>query len=217
MCVDTHLAVKTVLTKPAAGAVIVVDELGAASLTDIATATGSALSTAQRAVGSLEQAGVLRREWNRGPYAFTSNAPTSALRQVADWTLGSVAASSISQAAQTLATDTDDAPSTIRNPRIRRAWKVALSRLVSEYHPERVVLFGSQARGSASADSDVDLLVVFTRVDDRRKRAIELMRLLSDMPFAKDVLVASAKDTIRPLRGSALADALKNGVVVYEG
>jgi predicted nucleotidyltransferase len=208
--------VKTVLTKPAAGAVIVVDELGAASLTDIATASGSALSTAQRAVGSLEQAGVLKREWNRGPYAFTSNAPTTALREVADWTIGVVAASSVSAAARALAADADDVPSTIRNPRIRRAWKVALNRLVSQYHPARVVLFGSQARGDASDDSDVDLLIVFDEIDDRRKRAVEIASSLRDMPFAKDVLVAGEKDLMHPLPGSALADAVRHGLIVYE-
>ena len=207
---------KTVLTKPAAGAVIVVDELGAASLTDIATASGSALSTAQRAVGSLAQAGVLKREWNRGPYAFTSNAPTSALREVADWTLGVIAASSVSQAARSLTADADDVPSTIRNPRIRRAWRTALNRLVSEFRPERVVLFGSQARGDAQADSDVDLLVVFDEIDDRRKRAVEIAGSLRDMPFAKDVLVAGEKDLMHPLPGSALADAVRHGLVVYE-
>lgn len=207
---------KTVLTKPAAGAVIVVDELGAASLTDIATATGSALSTAQRAVGSLAQAGVLKREWNRGPYAFTSNAPTSALREVADWTLGVTAASSVSGAARTLAVDPDDVPSTIRNPRIRRAWKVALNRLVSEFRPERVVLFGSQARGDAANDSDVDLLVVFEHVADHRQKRVAIRRSLSDMPFAKDVVVASADEAARPMGGTALADAVKHGLVVYE-
>lgn len=207
---------KTVLTKPAAGAVIVVDELGAASLTDIATATGSALSTAQRAVGSLEQAGVLKREWNRGPYAFASNAPMSALREVADWTLGTIAASNVSGAARTLAADIDDVPSTIRNPRIRRAWRVALNRLVSEFHPERVVLFGSQARGDASDDSDVDLLVVFDRVGDHRQKRVAIRRSLSDMPFAKDVVVASADEAARPMIGTAVAEAVKSGLVVYE-
>lgn len=210
------VTVKTVLTKPAAGAVIVVDELGAATLTDIAAAIGSPLSTAQRAVGSLEQAGVLKREWNRGPYAFTSNAPTSALRELADWTLGSLVASTIAAATKAHTAVAHDVPPSIRNPRIRRAWRVALNRLVSEYRPERVILFGSQARGDASDDSDVDLLLVFERVDDHRKKRVAIRKSLSDMPFAKDVVVASSDEAARPIRGTAVAEAMRDGLVVYE-
>ena len=207
----------SVLTPTAASALIVIDELGAASLTDIARIGGRALSTVQRAAGTLVSANVLAREWERGPFVFAPGAPRSALRELADWTLGERTASEIAAAVRSSEKrDESTAPSTITNPRIRRAWPHAIRRIVSNYHPKQVVLFGSQSRGDAQPDSDVDLLVVFDRVPDRRERSIQLMRLLSDMPFAKDVLVVGAKDTIHPLRGSALADALKNGVVVYE-
>ena len=35
-----------------------------------------------------------------------------------------------------------------------------VQRIVKKFRPERVILFGSQARGDAGPDSDVDLLVV---------------------------------------------------------
>jgi predicted nucleotidyltransferase len=35
-----------------------------------------------------------------------------------------------------------------------------LDRVVAFFHPRRVVLFGSHARGEAGADSDIDLLVI---------------------------------------------------------
>lgn len=37
----------------------------------------------------------------------------------------------------------------------------ATRRLVDQFHPSRIILFGSQARGQASPDSDVDLIVLF--------------------------------------------------------
>lgn len=107
-------------------------------------------------------------------------------------------------------------PRTIRNERIRAAWPAAIQSIVSAYQPERVILFGSQARGDAGPDSDVDLLVVFTEEVDRRERRAELLSLLRGMPFAKDVLVATAANVARPLIGSALAGAIREGVTVYE-
>ncbi len=207
----------SVLTPTAASALIVIDELDSASLTDIARLGGKAVSTVQRALSTLTASNVLTREWNRGPYTFSPGVPRSALRELANWTLGPKERARLKGALQmSNGAEASGAPKTITNPRIRRAWPHAIRRIVSNYHPKQVVLFGSQSRGDAKPDSDVDLLVVFDRVPDRRERSIQLMGLLSDMPFAKDVLVVGAKDTIHPLRGSALADALKNGVVVYE-
>lgn len=37
---------------------------------------------------------------------------------------------------------------------------LAVDRLVEKFHPQRIILFGSQARGMADDHSDVDLLVV---------------------------------------------------------
>ena len=44
--------------------------------------------------------------------------------------------------------------------------------IVHGFAPLRVILFGSRARGEASPDSDVDLLVVFEQVTDKRQLAI---------------------------------------------
>lgn len=36
------------------------------------------------------------------------------------------------------------------------------------------------------------------------------------MPFAKDVVVATPRDLARPIGGTAVADAMLDGIVVYE-
>ena len=55
-------------------------------------------------------------------------------------------------------------------------------RIVRDFNPEQIILFGSHARGDAHAHSDVDLLVVFSECADKRKAAIEIRPVLKDMP-----------------------------------
>jgi len=46
------------------------------------------------------------------------------------------------------------------SPATDRAIHAMVRRIVRQFRPERVILFGSHARGEAGPDSDVDLLVV---------------------------------------------------------
>jgi predicted nucleotidyltransferase len=48
------------------------------------------------------------------------------------------------------------------------------SKISERFAPDKIILFGSHARGDAQEDSDVDLLVLFSELDDPRRRATEL-------------------------------------------
>jgi predicted nucleotidyltransferase len=178
--------------------------------------TGRSVSTIQRAIEALERDEIVRRELPRGAIVFRPGAPRKALREVADWVLGRKESRLLAKAAASLAGRQPAVPVTISSPEIRAAWPRALDAIVSRYHPAQVILFGSQGRGDAGPDSDVDLLVVFDHLDDRRERRIELKRLLRDAPFAKDVLVATPHDVAHPAPGTAIAEAAHEGLVVYE-
>lgn len=93
-----------------------------------------------------------------------------------------------------------------------------VERIVERFHPRRVVLFGSRARGTATPESDVDLLIVLDRVVDKRRAAIEIRRALSDLPVCKDIIVTTPDEIARrgDLTGSVLRPALREGKVVYE-
>lgn len=205
----------SVVSESLAAVVIVLDETNRATLTEIAKLAEMPVSTVQRAVQTLEADGVVRREGHRGPILFRPSAPRAALREVADWSLGPRRAAEVANAAKALAQRQPSVPSTIRDPAIRAAWPATIKAIVREFGPKRVILFGSQARGDAGRDSDVDLLVIFENVADRRERAIEIASLLRSAPFAKDILVASERDAARPMAGTAMADALREGLVVY--
>lgn len=205
----------SVLSESVATVVIVLDEAGRATLTGIAKIAGMPVSTVQRAVQTLEADELVRRETPRGPVVFRPAAPRAALREVADWSLGRRRAAGTANAASALARQRPSVPSTIRDPAIRAAWPATIEAIVRQFGPKRVILFGSQARGSADRDSDVDLLVIFEEVADRRERAVEIASLLRSAPFAKDILVASERDAARPMAGTAMADALREGLVVH--
>ncbi|MDE0705439.1 MAG: nucleotidyltransferase domain-containing protein [Rhodospirillaceae bacterium] len=94
--------------------------------------------------------------------------------------------------------------------------------IVDEADPERVILFGSRARGDAGPDSDVDLIVIeaepFGPGRDRRAEAVRLWRALSGIEVAADILVYS-RDEVDYWRDSlnhVLARALREGRVLYE-
>ena len=68
-------------------------------------------------------------------------------------------------------------------------------RLVEAFHPDRVYLFGSRARGESGPDSDYDILLVLPTLNDRRYRlSQQAYRVLRGVRAAVDVLVWSSDD-----------------------
>lgn len=94
--------------------------------------------------------------------------------------------------------------------------------IVDEVDPEMVLLFGSQARGDATANSDVDLIVIESEpFDARRSRlqeAARLYRALASLRVQKDILVYSSEDVEywKDSLNYVLARALREGRVLYE-
>ena len=65
-------------------------------------------------------------------------------------------------------------------------------RIAERFPPDKIILFGSRARGDSGPDSDIDLLVLFSEVDDPNKRAPELYASLVDFPRPMDIVVSTS-------------------------
>jgi len=90
--------------------------------------------------------------------------------------------------------------------------------IARQFDPQRIVLFGSHARGEAGPRSDVDLLVVLDKVSDKRQIAVAIRRSLSGFHVAKDIVVTTPEEIERRgnLVGAILRPALRDGRVLYE-
>ena len=91
-------------------------------------------------------------------------------------------------------------------------------RIVRDFDPLQIILFGSHARGDADDQSDIDLLVVFAELTDKRKTALDIMRALGDLPVAKDILVSTPEELERSRTriGSVLRYAQQEGKVLWK-
>ena len=92
-----------------------------------------------------------------------------------------------------------------------------IDRIVEVASPERIILFGSAARGDAERDSDVDLLVIKDGADSLTLMS-QIYRSLHGVGIAVDALVVSSEDVERYKDSHSLIikPALQDGVVVYE-
>jgi predicted nucleotidyltransferase len=98
-----------------------------------------------------------------------------------------------------------------------RAIQKMVGRIVRQFHPERVILFGSYARGEAGPDSDVDLLVVMPVEGSRREKAVEIGVALHDIRVPKDIIVTTPEDFEwrKEIVGTIERPATQEGKVLY--
>lgn len=93
-----------------------------------------------------------------------------------------------------------------------------LRRIVQQFKPDRVILFGSHARGDAGPESDADLLVVMPVSGSRRKQATAIELALVGVNLPVDLIVATPEEAERQRRqkGTVVGAALREGRLLYE-
>ena len=91
-------------------------------------------------------------------------------------------------------------------------------RIVEAVGPDRVIMFGSRARGEAGADSDVDLMIIAPSDLPIWRRTMPLYMLRGGLGLAKDLLWWTPEEVEdwREVRSHIISRALREGKVLYE-
>ena len=90
--------------------------------------------------------------------------------------------------------------------------------IIERFHPKRIVLFGSHARGDAGSDSDLDLFIEMQTSRRPPERAIEVSAALGLRPWPLDVVVYTPEEVqrLKGVNGTLLSAIEKEGKVLYE-
>lgn len=78
-----------------------------------------------------------------------------------------------------------------KDPNVQACIERMVKRIVKKFHPEKIILFGSHARGEAGPDSDVDLLVVMDFAGPKLKKMVELRGTLDNIAIPVDILLTT--------------------------
>src|SRR5947209_8644958 len=92
-----------------------------------------------------------------------------------------------------------------------------VKRIVQKFDPERVILFGSQARGDAGPDSDVGLLVVMDVKGSKLEKRVQIRLALLDFLVPMDILVTRPEEFAwrKDVVGTIEWPAFTEGKVLY--
>jgi uncharacterized protein len=94
--------------------------------------------------------------------------------------------------------------------------QTVINQIVERFHPERIIVFGSYAQGTAHDESDVDLLVVMDSEQRNLPQAAEISREVDHL-VALDIVVRRPDQVVTPgPRDDLLRMILDKGVEVYE-
>ena len=92
-----------------------------------------------------------------------------------------------------------------------------IRRILAVASPEKIILFGSSATGTMTADSDIDLLIVKHDITDCRQEYVRIRRALPDIAFPFDIILTTSDyfESTKDVVGGIAYPVNKEGCVLY--
>lgn len=108
-------------------------------------------------------------------------------------------------------------PRIVNNKTVHAYLDRIVKRIVKKFHPEKIILFGSHARGDAGPDSDIDLLVVMEFEGSKLDLMVELQGSIDRIVVPMDILVTTPEDFEwrKDVVGTIEWPACREGQVLY--
>ena len=99
-----------------------------------------------------------------------------------------------------------------------KAIRDVVRQIAEKFHPQKIILFGSYARGKPRPESDVDLLVVMDTTLKETRQALLIDKSLERDLFGLDLIVRTPSNLREriTLGDSFLKEIVTQGKVLYE-
>lgn len=93
-----------------------------------------------------------------------------------------------------------------------------VDKIAKNYDPDKIILFGSHATGTANNDSDLDFIIVKNTNKPKHKRGRDVRRFLLGTMIPIDLKIYTPNEFENEMKFSFsfLNSAMKNSIVVYE-
>ena len=91
-------------------------------------------------------------------------------------------------------------------------------RLIKEFNPKKIYIFGSYAWGQPNEDSDLDIMIIIDKIEDRIKTMRNGIKALRGLKISKDLIVETEEEFKNYSRKNYRIEneILKKGVLIYE-
>ena len=93
-----------------------------------------------------------------------------------------------------------------------------VNKIAKNYDPDKIILFGSYANGTANEDSDLDFIIIKKTDKPKHKRGREVRRFLlgAMIPIDLKIYTPNEFENEKNYNFSFLNSAIKNSMVIYE-
>jgi len=92
-----------------------------------------------------------------------------------------------------------------------------VERIAKSLRPDKIILFGSRAKGTADPGSDIDLLIIYSGPRSKREVQVAIHQLFEHPDFSLDVFVLTPDEleSQRRMANTLAREATERGIVCY--